>query len=105
MTFIIPLLLVNALFVIAEFAVVSLRRSRVHQLVDEGSSAALVVQRLQRQIDRFLSATQIGITLASVTLGWVGKESLTNQVSQWLGSKEWVVVLAPTISLGLIVYL
>lgn len=105
MSFLIPLLLVNALFVIAEFAVVSLRRSRVHQLVDEGSSQAIVIQRLQRQIDRFLSATQIGITLASVTLGWVGKDSVTGTVQTWLGENEWAVPLAPALSLTVIVYL
>ena len=105
MSFLIPLLLVNALFVIAEFAVVSLRRSRVHQLVDEGSKPAIVIQRLQRQIDRFLSATQIGITLASVTLGWVGKETVTVTVQGWLGEGEWAIIAAPLISLTMIVYL
>ncbi len=105
LTFLIPLLLVNVLFVIAEFAVVSLRRSRVHQLVDEGSKQAIVIQRLQHQIDRFLSATQIGITLANVTLGWVGKETVTGIVQGWLGESEWSAVFAPILSLSLIVYL
>jgi CBS domain containing-hemolysin-like protein len=105
LSFLIPLLLVNALFVMAEFSVVALRRSRVHQLVDEGSKPAIVIQRLQRQIDRFLSATQIGITLASVTLGWVGKENVTATVQVWLGNTELSIAFAPLISLTMIVYL
>lgn len=78
------LVAVNAYFVAAEFAIVSVRRSRIHQLVESGSSKALVVQRLQRHIDRFLSSTQLGITLSSVALGWLGKDVMAIATQGWL---------------------
>jgi CBS domain containing-hemolysin-like protein len=78
------LVAINAFFVAAEFAIVAVRRSRVNQLVESGSSRALSVQRLQRQIDRFLSTTQLGITLASVALGWLGKDAMAIAMQSWL---------------------
>jgi CBS domain containing-hemolysin-like protein len=78
------LVAINAFFVAAEFAIVAVRRSRVNQLVEAGSSRALSVQRLQRQIDRFLSTTQLGITLASVALGWLGKDAMAIAMMSWL---------------------
>ncbi len=78
------LVAINAFFVAAEFAIVAVRRSRVNQLVEAGSSRALSVQRLQRQIDRFLSTTQLGITLASVALGWLGRDAMAIAMMSWL---------------------
>jgi CBS domain containing-hemolysin-like protein len=78
------LVAINAFFVAAEFAIVAVRRSRVNQLVEAGSSRALSVQRLQRQIDRFLSTTQLGITLASIALGWLGKDAMAIAMMSWL---------------------
>jgi CBS domain containing-hemolysin-like protein len=78
------LVAVNAYFVAAEFAIVSVRRSRIHQLVETGSGKALVVQRLQRHIDWFLSSTQLGITLSSVALGWLGKDVMAIATQGWL---------------------
>ncbi len=92
------LILVNAYFVAAEFAIVSVRRSRIHQLVESGSSKALVVQRLQRHIDRFLSSTQFGITISSVALGWLGKDVMIIATQSWL---NWL--LPPNISSSLAV--
>ncbi len=62
----------NAFFVGAEFALVSIRPTRLRQLEAEGRSGAKIAVRLHGQIDRVLSATQLGITLASLALGWVG---------------------------------
>jgi CBS domain containing-hemolysin-like protein len=78
------LVAINAFFVAAEFAIVAVRRSRINQLVEAGSSRALSVQRLQRQIDRFLSTTQLGITLASIALGWLGKDAMAGATMSWL---------------------
>ncbi|MGL5084051.1 MAG: hemolysin family protein [Microcoleaceae cyanobacterium] len=55
---------------------VSVRRSRINQLVDEGDLAARTVQSLQRRIDLLLSTTQFGITLSSLALGWIGEATL-----------------------------
>ena len=70
------LITINAFFVTAEFSMVSVRRSRISQLVDEGDGPARAVQRLQRRIDLLLSTTQFGITLSSLALGWIGEGTL-----------------------------
>lgn len=69
------LIAINAFFVAAEFSMVAVRRSRIDQLVDEGDLSAKTVQDLQRNIDRLLSTTQLGITLSSLALGWVGEKT------------------------------
>jgi CBS domain containing-hemolysin-like protein len=66
----------NAFFVAAEFSIVSVRRSRISQLVLSGDLQAQSVQSLQRSIDRLLSTTQLGITLSSLALGWIGESTM-----------------------------
>lgn len=70
------LIAINAFFVTAEFSIVSVRRSRISQLVKDGDLQAQTVQSLQRSIDRLLSTTQLGITLSSLALGWVGEKTI-----------------------------
>lgn len=70
------LIALNAFFVTAEFALVSVRRSRISQLVAAGDVAAQTVQSLQHSIDRLLSTTQLGITLSSLALGWIGESTM-----------------------------
>src|SRR5574339_140898 len=69
------LIAINAFFVTAEFSIVSVRRSRINQLVDAGDVQAQTVQSLQRSIERLLSTTQLGITLSSLALGWIGEST------------------------------
>ena len=70
------LVLANAFFVASEFALVSVRKTRIDQLAAEGSGAAAVVQRAVRDLDRYIAATQVGITLASLLLGGIGERAL-----------------------------
>jgi CBS domain containing-hemolysin-like protein len=70
------LVLANAFFVASEFALVSVRKTRVDQLAAEGNRAATVVQRAVRDLDRYIAATQVGITLASLLLGGIGEQTL-----------------------------
>ena len=70
------LIAINAFFVTAEFSIVSVRRSRISQLVRDGDIQAQTVQSLQRSIDRLLSTTQLGITLSSLALGWIGEKTI-----------------------------
>jgi CBS domain containing-hemolysin-like protein len=70
------LVLLNAFFVATEFSLVSVRRTRIEQLVEEGNRAAQAVQRSQQDLDRYLSATQLGITIASLALGWIGEGTI-----------------------------
>jgi CBS domain containing-hemolysin-like protein len=70
------LIAINAFFVTAEFSIVAVRRSRISQLVKDGDVQAQTVQSLQKSIDRLLSTTQLGITLSSLALGWIGEKTL-----------------------------
>jgi putative hemolysin len=70
------LVLANAFFVASEFALVSVRKTRIDQLVTEGNRTAAVVQRAIRDLDRYIAATQVGITIASLMLGGFGERTL-----------------------------
>lgn len=78
------LIAINAFFVTAEFSIVSVRRSRINQLVDSGDGPAKTVQKLQESIDRLLSTTQLGITLSSLALGWIGESTMAVLVANWM---------------------
>jgi CBS domain containing-hemolysin-like protein len=72
------LVLANGFFVAAEFALVSVRRTRIAELVARGNQAAQWVQRALENPDRVIAATQLGITLASLGLGWVGEPAFAH---------------------------
>lgn len=78
------LVLLNAFFVAAEFALVAVRRSRIDQMAAEGDRSARVVQRALTQLDRYISGTQLGITLASLALGWIGEPAIAVLVDRAL---------------------
>jgi len=78
------LIAINGFFVTAEFAMVSVRRSRINQLVESGNAPARTVQNLQRNIERLLSTTQLGITLSSLALGWIGENTMAIVVAKIL---------------------
>ena len=67
------LILANAFFVAAEFALVSLRDTRIEQLIAAGVPGATAVRRLRQNLDSFLPAVQLGVTLCSLALGWIGE--------------------------------
>jgi CBS domain containing-hemolysin-like protein/mannitol/fructose-specific phosphotransferase system IIA component (Ntr-type) len=69
------LLATNAFFVLAEFAIVKVRPSRVAQLAGDGDARARLLVEIQEQLDEYLSVCQVGITLASVALGMVGERT------------------------------
>ena len=66
----------NGFFVACEFAVVKVRGSQLDALIDEGNLRANFVKHIRSHLDAYLSATQLGITLASLALGWVGEQFL-----------------------------
>jgi putative hemolysin len=74
----------NGFFVAAEFALVSVRRTRIEQLVAEGNVLARVVRRALDDPNRFISAAQLGITMASLGLGWVGEPALARLIEPQL---------------------
>ena len=73
---VIALVLANGFFVASEFALVTVRRSRIEQLVAEGHPRARAVQRALENLNANLAAAQLGITLASLALGWIGEPAL-----------------------------
>ncbi|MEC0231113.1 hemolysin family protein [Paenibacillus alba] len=81
------LVLLNGFFVAAEFALVKVRQSRIQQLVNEGSGKAKFASTVTSQLDTYLSATQLGITLASLGLGWVGEPAIADLIMEPLFHK------------------
>lgn len=73
---VVVLVLANGFFVAAEFALVGVRRSRVEQLVTEGHARAKTLRRAVNHLDTYLAATQLGITMASLGLGWIGEPAV-----------------------------
>ena len=76
------LVLANAFFVAAEFALVAARRSRIDEMATQGDGGARAAQRALRALDRYISATQLGITLASLALGWIGEPAVAGAVGR-----------------------
>lgn len=75
----VPLFVVlNGLFVAAEFALVAVRKTRVEELVQQGRKGAQSVAAAVTHLDRSIAATQLGITLASLALGWAGEPALAH---------------------------
>jgi putative hemolysin len=72
------LVLLNGYFVASEFALVSVRKTRIDELVKQGNKPAKLVQKSIAHLDTFISATQLGITLASLALGWIGEPAIAH---------------------------
>jgi CBS domain containing-hemolysin-like protein len=70
------LVLVNAFFVAAEFALVAVRRTRIEEMAAAGDRRAQTVQGALENLDRYIAGTQLGITIASLGLGWVGEPAV-----------------------------
>ncbi|MDH3733465.1 MAG: hemolysin family protein [Gemmatimonadota bacterium] len=108
---VIGLVLANAFFVAAEFALVGARRTRIRELVEEGDRPARLVDRAQRDLDRAISGTQLGITLASLGLGWIGEPAVAVTIEPVVsamglpGSPVAVHSIAVTLAFIFIAYL
>jgi len=70
---VLALVLANGFFVAAEFALVGARRSKLQEMVDDGDRLSKLALKALDNLDRYISATQLGITIASLALGWVGE--------------------------------
>ncbi|GAB7387078.1 hemolysin family protein [Bacillaceae bacterium] len=78
------LVFLNGFFVAAEFAMVKIRETRIKQLLDAGHPRAKFAQTVTRNLNAYLSATQLGITLASLGLGWVGEPAVAGMIEPLL---------------------
>ncbi|MFD1957544.1 hemolysin family protein [Paenibacillus thailandensis] len=104
---VILLVLANGFFVAAEFSLVKVRESRLTQLVNEGNKRARYALKVNRKLDAYLSATQLGITLASLGLGWVGEPAISHLIVEPLlhqfGFHDEVASSAISVAVGFIV--
>ena len=78
------LVLANGFFVASEFALVAVRKSRIEALVNEGNKAAERLLGLLNNLNAYISATQLGITLASLGLGWIGEPAVASLLEPML---------------------
>ena len=74
------LVFANGFFVSAEFSIVTVRKTRIDQLIAEGHTRARAVRRAITSPDRYIAATQLGITMTSLGLGWLGEPALANLI-------------------------
>jgi CBS domain containing-hemolysin-like protein len=74
------LVIANGVFVAAEFSIVTVRKTRIDQLIAEGHRTARLVRRAITAPDRYIAATQLGITMASLGLGWIGEPALASLI-------------------------
>jgi putative hemolysin len=88
----------NGFFVATEFAIVAVRRSRLDQLIAEGHTTAVAARKLVDHLDTYIAACQLGITMASLALGWVGEPALAHLLEPPL--EQIVGQFAPTASHG-----
>jgi CBS domain containing-hemolysin-like protein len=77
---VVALVLVNGMFVAAEFSIITVRRSRVEALAEKGNPAARLTLRAIGDVNNYLAATQLGITMASIGLGFVGEPVLASLI-------------------------
>src|SRR5512144_3061621 len=75
---VLALVLANGFFVAAEFSIVTVRKTRIDQLIAEGHRGARAVRRAVSDPDPFIAATQLGITMASIGLGWLAEPALAS---------------------------
>src|ERR687893_2338183 len=80
LTAVIVLVLANAFFVAAEFALVGARKTRLDEMARAGDRKARLARTAVQSLDRYISSTQLGITLASLGLGWIGDPALAGLV-------------------------
>ena len=103
------LVALNGFFVAAEFALVRVRESRIVQLEQEGSARAGVVRDALRDLDDYLSVCQVGITMASLGLGWVGEPAVAHLIEPVLESigvtsGRVTTIIAVVLGFGVITY-
>lgn len=100
---VIVLVLANGFFVAAEFSMVAVRRSRVEQLVEQGHPLAPAVRRAVGNLDTYLAATQLGITMSSIALGWIGEPALAQLVAPLfhLLPEAWAAATSHVLSIAI----
>ena len=91
----------NAFFAAAEFALVSVRETRIQQLIEAHRAGARTVLKLHQQLGRVVNGVQLGITVTSLTLGWLGEPVLARLMDGWIGNVPHVAIYAHTVAVAL----
>lgn len=102
--FIIALLLFsNGFFVAAEFSMVSVRKTRITQLTNEGNFSAKLAFEALKDLDKFIAAVQLGVTISSLGLGWVGEATMVRMVEPLFHflPRNYQLVAAHTVSVAI----
>ena len=102
---ILALVLVNGFFVATEFALIKVRLSQLDPLIAEGSARATLARHILTHLDAYLSATQFGVTLASLALGWIGEPFFAHILEPLFfhaGIQSQAFISAASVGLGLI---
>jgi CBS domain containing-hemolysin-like protein len=97
---IVLLLVLNGFFVAAEFALVRSRRTRLESMVRSGDRLARIVLKATSNLARMLSASQLGITLASLALGALSEETLADHFASWLATMPVAMALSLRVAAG-----
>jgi CBS domain containing-hemolysin-like protein len=90
----------NAFFAAAEFALVSVRETRIQQLIESHRVGARTVLKLHQQLSRVVNGVQLGITITSLTLGWLGEPVLARLFETWIGSVPHATLYAHGVAVG-----
>jgi putative hemolysin len=90
----------NAFFAAAEFALVSVRETRIQQLIEAHRVGARTVLKLHQQLGRVVNGVQLGITVTSLTLGWLGEPVLARLFDSWIGSIPHATIYAHAIAVA-----
>jgi len=103
------LIILTAFFVATEFAIIRLRSSRVDQLILEGRKNALAVQKVTSNLDAYLSACQLGITITALGLGWLGEPTVEKifqpLFNQWGMNSNFSHILSVIIAFSVVTFL
>jgi len=96
------LVFANAFFVVSEFSIVKIRRTKLEELAHQGSKRAKIALKINDRLNTYLSAIQLGITIASLGLGWIGEPAVSKLLEQcfgiWLSNNP---VLLHSLSFGI----
>lgn len=95
------LIALTAFFVVSEFAIVKVRSSRIDQLLEEGSKKAVAVKKVITNLDEYLSACQLGITITALGIGWLGEPTIASILRPVLHSLEIPESFGHVLSIGI----
>lgn len=100
------LVLINGFFVLAEFSLVKIRKTRLEELAQQGNARAKLALKVVASFDTYLGATQLGITLASLALGWLGEPAISSLLKpvliDYFPAPEWLISTI-SIAIGFII--